>query len=68
MTQLTQDILEMLFDELGEEVGMTFSQWVASSGYTSSWTDQQIYNALPAGIQAYVLDIGMNWSWLHDGM
>ena len=67
---LTQEILEMLFDELGEdlETPMTFAQWVAATGYTSSWTDQQIYNALPSGIQAYILDMGMNWSWLHDGM
>ena len=60
--------LEMLFGELGEEIGMTLDQWVEQSGYTESWTDQQIYNALPAGIQALILDIGMNWSWLHDGM
>ena len=65
---LTQEILEMLFDELGEEIGMTYAEWASSSGYTSSWTDQQIDNALPAGIQAYILDMGMNWSWLHDGM
>ena len=68
MTQLTQEILEMLFDELGEDVGMTWDEWVASTGYTSSWTDQQIYNALPDGIKAYILDMGMNWSWLHHGM
>ena len=68
MTQLTQEILETLFEELGEDVGMTFAEWVQSTGYTSSWTDQQIYNALPPGIQAYILDIGMNWSWMHGGM
>lgn len=65
---MLKDYLEMLFDELGEEVGMTYAEWVESSGYTSSWTDQQIYEALPPGIQAYILDMGMNWSWLHDGM
>ena len=65
---LTPESLEMLFDELGEELGMTFEDWVEESHYTESWTDQQIYNALPAGIKAYILDMGMNWSWLHHGM
>lgn len=67
---LTSTLLEMLFSELGEdlETPMTFDEWVNSVGYNSSWTDQQIYNALPAGIKAYILDMGMNWSWLHDGM
>ena len=65
---LTLELLQMLFEELAEEVGMTFEEWQDETGYTESWTDQQIYNALPAGIRAYILDEGMNWSWLHDGM
>ena len=67
---LTLELLQMLFNELGEDLDtpMTFAEWADSVGFTSSWTDQQIYNALPAEIKAAILDIGMNWSWLHDGM
>ncbi len=71
MGQLTQELLEMFFEELGEDLDtpMTFAEWASNVGYDpTSWTDQQIYNALPAGIKAYILDIGMNWSWLHGGM
>lgn len=61
---ITQDLLEMLFEESGGD----FDAWVASSGYSAGWTDQQIYNALPEDIQALIGDIVMNASWYHGGM
>ena len=65
MTQLTQDILEMLFDELG----LNFLEWQSDTGYNSeTWTDQMIYSALPGDIKDLIAEMGMNWSWLHDGM
>ena len=64
---LTEDVLLMLFDELSGEEG-AFDAWVAESGYDASWTDQQIYAALPDYIKDLMGDIGLNESWMHDGM
>ena len=61
---ITQDILKMLFDE----VGMSFSDWASSSGYSDSWSDEKIYNELPKEIQEEIGDIVMNASWYHHGM
>ena len=58
------DTLEMLFNE----VGISFDEWIADSGYTDSMTDQQIYSLLPNPIKEALYDFGINASWLHDGM
>ena len=64
----------MIFDEetlaiLFEETGANFDEWAESSGYDSaSWTDQQIYAALPQVILDNLADFGINASWMHNGM
>lgn len=63
---LSQDILMMLFEELGDEGA--FDAWVASSGYNAGWSDETIYNALPDYIKEACGDIVMNESWYHGGM
>lgn len=66
---LDLETLMMLFDELSEEEGaVTFDDWSDDVGYSESWTDEQIYSALPDYIKALVSDIVMNSSWWHDGM
>lgn len=65
---LTPDLLQMLFEELGEELGYDFEAWALEVGYLDTWTDQQIYNALPDLIKLEVGDIVMNSSWYHGGM
>ena len=60
----TEEILMMLFDETGSD----FDEWAAEVGYNSEWTDQEIYNALPAEILPYLGEFGLNASWMHDGM
>ena len=65
---LDQVTLEMLFEELGEDAGMTFLEWQANNPGWEDWTDSQIYSALPDVIKAFAADIVMNASWYHDGM
>ena len=65
---LTEDILRDLFYELLEESGMTFDDWVTESGYTSEWSDKQIYDELPDFIKEWVGDLLINYSWYHGGM
>lgn len=59
----TEEILEMLFEETGED----FATWAASHDYTSM-SDQEIYAALPSSIIPFLGDFGLNASWMHDGM
>ena len=59
----TEEILMMLFDELG----MNFEEWAATYNY-ANMTDQEIYNALPDKIKAACGDFGLNASWMHGGM
>ena len=59
----TEEILIMLFDELGED----FESWAESHDY-ASMSDQDIYAALPASILPFLGDFGLNASWMHDGM
>ena len=59
----TEEILMMLFDELGFD----FEEWAAQYDY-ANMTDQEIYNALPAEIKALCGDFGLNASWMHGGM
>lgn len=61
---ITQEILEMLFDELG----MDFAAWVDQYGYTPQMSDQEIYGYLPDDIKKMLADLGINASWMHDGM
>ena len=64
-TLFTPDILEMLFTELG----LDFESWANSSGYdANTWTDQQIYAALPDEVLQALGDFGLNASWFHGGM
>lgn len=65
---LTEDLLQMLFDELGEELGMTYADWVSSSGYHTGMTDEEICHILPAGILPYLPEALMNTSWWHGGI
>ena len=58
------ETLQMLFEELG----LDFDDWADEVGYTSSWTDPQIYTELPPAIKEEMADIVMNTSWWHDGM
>ena len=57
------ETLEMLFDELG----FNLNDWIAEYGYTSDWTDQQIYAVLPDDIKDMLGEFGLNASWMHDG-
>ena len=59
----TEDILKMLFEETGED----FATWAADNDY-ENMSDQDIYAALPGDIQGLCGDIGLNASWMHDGM
>lgn len=65
---LTEEILRDLFDELFEESGMTFEDWVTESGYTSEWSDKMIYESLPEFITPWIGDLLVNYSWYHGGM
>lgn len=58
------DTLVMLFDEAGLE----FEGWIADTGYTSDWTDDQIYRNLPTGVIDILDDVGMDVSWLQGGL
>jgi hypothetical protein len=58
------DTLVMLFDE----AGLDFEGWIADIGYTSDWTDVQIYSKLPTGVIDILDDVGMDVSWLQGGL
>ena len=60
----TEEILKMLFEETNSD----FNAWAAEVGYNSEWTDQRIYNALPENILPMLGEIGLNASWMHNGM
>ena len=60
----TNEILMMLFDELG----LDFEEWAAIVGLAPSWTDKQIYDALPDAVKALCGEFGLNASWMHGGM
>jgi len=66
----TEEILQMLFEEIPALEGEddTYDGWVATTGYNESWTDQQIYAALPSYMLGYLGDFGLNASWMHGGM
>ena len=65
---ITPEILEMLFEEYGDIVGMTLDEWKASIGYNENMSDQEIYSLLPPGLQAMLGEFVLNASWLHSGM
>ena len=58
------ETLQMLF----EETGMSFDEWVDQVSYSSSMTDQEIYNLLPGIIKDALGDFNINASWMHHGM
>ncbi len=59
----TEEILMMMFEELGYD----FEEWAAVNDY-ANMSDQAIYAALPADIQAACGDFGLNASWMHGGL
>ena len=62
--QLNEDLLKYLFGELG----LDFDEWADMYPLWTTWTDQQIYNALPQDVKDELGDILMNYSWYHGGM
>lgn len=59
----------MLFDELVDDLnGLTYEVWVENVHYDTSWTDRQIYDALPDVIKPWLGEFGLNASWYHGGM
>lgn len=63
------EALEEVFDEFG--YNGTFEQWLDSIGYSTSWSDQQLYQAFAAAFPDFVelfSDWNMNPSWDHGGM
>lgn len=63
------EALAEVFDEFGYDG--TFEQWLSIIGYTSSWTDEQLYTefakAFPDFV-GYFSDWNLNPSWNHGGM
>lgn len=57
------DTLVMLFEELGFDL----DAWITEFGYTSDWSDQEIYSHLPKDIIDMLGEFGINASWMHDG-
>ena len=54
----------MLFKEAGED----FAAWMTNNGYDDSWTDQQIYAALPQSVLPYLADFGLHASWMYGDL
>ena len=67
---LDAELLQMIFEELLAEgtITMTYDEWVTSSGYTSDWTDYEIFMALPTAVQNYLGGIGITFSGGHGGI
>ena len=66
----TEAILQMIFEELSAELDLdyTFDEWAEANPSWTSWTDQQIYAALPTEFLPYLGEFGLNASWMHGGM